>query len=497
MKLAFVGVGDAGTRIVDRLVRAERASGRSVSDGNVLVFNTDDAAFEAATAVPDERRVLLGDTHPAVRRRPDPAEAGGADGAETADGAGGADETEALASEIDPFGVGGDPDTGAAVAEAELPEIRRALDRIDETEVAGTMLVTGLGGGTGTGVGSVLLEELNSIYETPVYVLGALPAATEPDRRALTAARGIRTVVPLADAVFPVDNEAWRRGDPVAERYDAINDAIAARVLALFGAGERDPESVSELRVDPADVTRTLEVGGVASIGHATHELTPDDAGVVTRLLRLLGIADAPESDGAEADAATVKRLVRRALESTLTLPCSVDSADRVLVILSGPPDAVSRKGFETGRYLLEEETETVEVLAGDEPVPGATEVTATVVLSNVTDVPRIDEIQRRAVAALDASDAGDDGKTVLGDAADADTRSGAPDPADGPGDDAAGDSHASEDGQTGNPTDGAAGAEPDGASSESATETDGSASEDGDGSVHGFDFTAGDDRGK
>jgi len=479
MKLAFVGVGDAGTRIVDRLVRAERASGRSVSDGNVLVFNTDDAAFEAATAVPDERRVLLGDTHPAVRRRPDPAESGAVGETESddddgnVDGAGDAGETEAHAAEVDPFGVGGDPETGAAVAEAERPEIRRALDRIDETEVAGTMLVAGLGGGTGTGVGSVLLEELDSIYETPVYVLGALPAATESDRRALTAARGIRTVVPLADAVFPVDNEVWRRGDPVAERYDAINDAVAARVLALFGAGERDPESVSELRVDPADVTRTLEVGGVASIGHATRELAPDDAGVVTRLLRLLGIADAPESDGADADAATVKRLVRRALESTLTLPCSVDSADRVLVILSGPPDAVSRKGFETGRYLLEEETATVEVLAGDEPVPGATEVTATVVLSNVTDVPRIDEIQRRAVAALDASDAGDDGTTVLGDAAEAAERSAA------------------------DPPHGATDVRSDGERSEPAAEADGSRSEDGDGSAHGFDFTAGDDRGE
>lgn len=475
MKLAFVGVGDAGTRIVDRLVRAERASGRSVSDGNVLVFNTDDAAFRAATAVPDDRRVLLGDTHPAVRRRPDPAEPDAVDGAEpdAVDGAEPDDETGPYTSEINPFGVGGDPDTGAAVAEAERPEIRRALDRIDETAVAGTMLVAGLGGGTGTGVGSVLLDELDSIYETPVYALGTLPAATEPDRRALTAARGIRTVVPLADAVFPVDNEAWRRGDPVTERYDAINDAIAARVLALFGAGERDPESVSELRIDPADVTRTLEVGGVASIGHTTREFTPDDAGVVTRLLRLLGIADAPESDGADADAATVKRLVRRALESTLTLPCSVDSADRVLVILSGPPDAISRKGFETGRYLLEEETGTVEVLAGDEPVPGATAVTATVVLSNVTDVPRIDEIQRRAVAALDASDAGDDGATVLGDAADADARSAA------------------------DSADGAAGAQPDGPGRESAAEIDGSASEDGDGATHGFDFTAGDDSGE
>lgn len=73
------------------------------------------------------------------------------------------------------------------------------------------------------------------------------------------------------------------------------------------------------------------------------------------------------------------------------------------LVVLSGPPDAVSRKGFESARYWLERETDTVEVLAGDEPRPRASTLTATVVLTNVTDVPRIDALQERAVAAQDS----------------------------------------------------------------------------------------------
>ena len=57
-------------------------------------------------------------------------------------------------------------------------------------------------------------------------------------------------------------------------------------------------------------------------------------------------------------------------VESTLTLPCVPMPADPVLVILSGPPDAISREGFETGCYLFEGETDNVEVLAGDEPIP-------------------------------------------------------------------------------------------------------------------------------
>jgi cell division GTPase FtsZ len=392
MKISLFGVGNAGVRIVDRLVAAEADRGRSFTDGNVLTFDTATTAFEQATAVPEERQVLLGETHPSVSQP-----AASTDSGDDADGdAGDADDD----TDVDD-GVGGDPEVGASVATAELPEIRRELDLVDETEVDAAMLVAGLGGGTGCGVGSVLLEELQSIYEEPVYVLGVLPAATEPDGRALTAARGLRTMVPTADAVFPVDNETWRGdADRIATRYEAINDVIVTRVVSLFAAGESASGSASEIRLDPADVRRTLGVGGVASIGQATFDLDTGPDGWLARIRALLGLGG---QDAAEAtDAATVKRLIRRALESTLTLPCDVASADRVLLLLSGPPGDISRKGFETGRYLLEQETQTVEVLAGDEPLAGAKTLTATVLLANVTDVPRIEALQQRAVAVQD-----------------------------------------------------------------------------------------------
>lgn len=386
MKLSLFGVGDAGTRLVDKLLQAEVETGRNFTDGNVLAFNTAAEAFGETDALPEERQILIGDTHSAVNQYVEPAD----DGPDT-------DTASATDRDRSP-GVAGDPELGAEVADDELPEIRRALDLVDDTEVDAAMIVAGLGGGTGCGVSSVLLAELKSIYEIPVYVLGALPAADESDERAHTAARAIRTCVPLADAVLPVDNEAWARStQPLTEQYDEINEMVATRMLSLFAAGESEPATVSEMRIDPADVMRTLAVGGLSSVGHATIEVDTSDEGLFARLMQLLGLAE--ETPDTQTDAATIKRLVRSALNSKLTLPCDIESTDRVLVILSGPPSAISRKGFETGRYLLEEETGTVEVLAGDEPLPNAGKITATVLFSNVTDVSRVDELQKRAVA--------------------------------------------------------------------------------------------------
>ena len=374
MKLALLGVGNAGTQIVDQLLAAESQTDRPLTEGNVLAFNTTPSAFADTTHIDGERQVVIGDIHPDVTRPEDIADRSGEDRRE---------------------GVAGDPELGVEVARDDLPEIRRSLDMVDDTEVDAAMIVAGLGGGTGCGLGAVLLEELASIYEIPIYVLGVLPTSEESDQRAWTAARAVRTFVPLADAVFPVDTESWLASTE-SDGYGELNRAIATRLVSLFGSGERESTAISELRMDPNDLKRTLDVGGLATVGYAETELDDVSEGWYRRLRRLLGF-DVPDPEP-QTDAVSIKNLVQRAVDSKLTLQCDIETADRVLLVLSGPPKELSRKGFETGRYLLEDETGTVEVLAGDEPLPGATRVTATILLSNVTGVPRIEALQQRAV---------------------------------------------------------------------------------------------------
>ncbi len=380
MKLALLGVGNAGVRLVDQLHGAEGPE-NPLSNGNLLVINTTPSTFAETDHIADDRQVLIGDTHPEVSQ-PETPRAGEkreeGDAAETTD---------------QPEGVAGDPELGVEVAREDLPEIRRALDSVDDTEVDAAMVVAGLGGGTGCGVGSVLLEELTSIYEIPVYVLGVLPSDDESDQRAWNAARAIQTVVPKADAVLPIDNETWHEG---GDEYTAVNDAVTERLLSLFGAGEAEGKPLPELRMDPNDIKRTLAVGGVSTVGYVRTELPVEPVGWFEKLRRLLGWGTAKQP--VRSDATTIKKLVEEALESTFTLPCDISTTDRVLLILTGPPRELSRKGFETGRSLLETETGTVEILAGDNPDPEATAVTATLLLANVTGVDRIETLQERAV---------------------------------------------------------------------------------------------------
>jgi len=91
---------------------------------------------------------------------------------------------------------------------------------------------------------------------------------------------------------------------------------------------------------------------------------------------------------------------VRRAVQSRLTCPAEVASAERALVVVSGPPSELSQKGLVRARQWLETEIDSVEVLAGDDPRQAAEDLSATVLLSNVTEVPRIDRLQEQAVDA-------------------------------------------------------------------------------------------------
>jgi len=204
------------------------------------------------------------------------------------------------------------------------------------------------------------------------------------------------------------DNDTWRRSEDSFETgYTATNREIVKRVGTLLSAGELDGSRVSENAMDASDIRRTLGTGGISIIAYAETSIENGTRAQQGLLGRFRADGTDGHSAGQDADMATkVDGLIRQSVGTRLTCPARVDSAERSLIVVSGPPREISWKGVESARRWVERETGSSEVLAGDDPRESADTVSVAVLLSNVTDLPRVDELQEQAVKAERAIDA-------------------------------------------------------------------------------------------
>ncbi len=364
MNIAVIGFGNAGGKIADAILAFEARTGRSLCR-DALAVNSAEVDLAKLDEIPRDRRLLVGQTHQQVKGR----------------------------------GVGADPELGAEVTRRDLGEVDRALDSVPVHDIDAFLVVAGLGGGTGSGGAPVVADHLRDLYVEPVYGLGVLPSADEGGRASLNAARSLRTFTQSVDNLILFDNDAWQQaGDSIESGYERTNTELARRVTTLLGAGALDDSMVSEAAMDASDINRTLSAGGISTIAYASTEL---DRKSQSGLLDRLGTNGSKET-GSEDDAKKMHGLVRRAVRARLTCPAEVASAERSLAVVSGPPSKLSRKGIEHSRQWLESQTESVEVLAGDDPRQDAGRLSAAVLLSNVTSVPRVDALQEKAVDAKD-----------------------------------------------------------------------------------------------
>jgi cell division GTPase FtsZ len=364
MKLAMIGFGQAGGKIVDKFVEYDKRHGSGIARAAVAV-NTAKADLMGLEHIPDEQRVLIGQ------------------------------------SRVKGHGVGADNELGAEIAEEDIDEVQGAIDTIPVHEVDAFLVVAGLGGGTGSGGAPVLSKHLKRIYTEPVYGLGVLPGSDEGGIYTLNAARSFQTFVREVDNLLVFDNDAWRKtGESVQGGYDEINDEIVRRFGILFGAGEVEAgQEVAESVVDSSEIINTLNSGGVSTVGYASEEVEEKESGGL--LSRLTG---SEENDSLDTAHTTnrITSLVRKAALGRLTLPCEIEGAERALLVMAGPPRHLNRKGIERGRKWLEEQTGSMEVRGGDYPVSGSGFVAGVILLSGVTNVPRIKELQQVAIEAQD-----------------------------------------------------------------------------------------------
>lgn len=365
MKLAMIGFGQAGGKIVDKFLEYDARTGSGIVQAAIAV-NTARADLMGLQNVPQESRVLIGQAR------------------------------------VKGHGVGADNELGAEITEEDIDEVQGAIDNVPVHEIDAFLIVAGLGGGTGSGGSPVLAKHLKRIYTEPVYGLGILPGSDEGGIYTLNAARSFQTFVREVDNLLVFDNDAWRKtGESVEGGYAEINDEIVRRFGVMFGAGEVGAgDDVAESVVDSSEIINTLSGGGVSTVGYDAEAVEEYNSGGLLSRFKNSGTDDMQTANTTN----RITSLVRKAALGRLTLPCEIEGAERALLVVSGPPEHLNRKGIERGRKWLEEQTGSMEVRGGDYPV-NEPNVAAAVLLSGVHNVPRIKELQQVAIEAQENID--------------------------------------------------------------------------------------------
>lgn len=361
MRIALIGIGQGGGKVTDKLLEYDVKKGGNDFIQGCVAVNTAKQDLKGLEYVPEENKELIGE------------------------------------SEVKGNGVGADNRKGRDIMKDEVNEVMMHINEMPIHKIDAFMTVAALGGGTGSGGMPVLAQQIKKRFEEPVYGLGILPSSEEGQIYSVNAARSLESCVDSTDNLMIFDNDAFNRGAKNIESwYDELNTMIAERFGTLLSAGElSEDDYAAESVVDASEVINTLECGGITSLGYATSKLDPDNVnpGLLTKIM---GDTEVDEGESVS----RLKGLCQKSMSGRLTLKANVESTERALVIFSGPPKYLSRKGIEEGRKVIEKRTDCMEVRGGDYPRPNYGKVSVTVVLSGIHDISRIRELQKIAVEA-------------------------------------------------------------------------------------------------
>jgi hypothetical protein len=140
----------------------------------------------------------------------------------------------------------------------------------------------------------------------------------------------------------------------------------------LLAAGEASNGSAESV-VDSSEVINTLRPGGIAAIGYN----------------------QSPAADTAEDNINTVMSTTRSAVLSGLSLTGET-AAEAALLVVTGEPAKISRKGVEKSRRWIEDETESMQVRGGDFPRE-TDKIGALVLLGGLQKSDRVQQFYERA----------------------------------------------------------------------------------------------------
>lgn len=250
-----------------------------------------------------------------------------------------------------------------------------------------TVVVASGAGGTGSGGIGWLIKGLKERIEKPVYAIIVLPFAYEEKGEnsfaVVNTATCIKTVNQYADAVFLLDNERFAKADVgITTNLSIINQKMVKNFYDLFCAGEETRHKhIGSKVIDAGDIKQTLE--NICTIGRGEVPLSTfypfrkDNYKTAAR-----------ESIGAVGALGLAI--------NNLSLNVNIADSRKILLIISGPRDTSTLSVMGELSNALQERSPHSIVRIGDYP-RSSKEIAVTVVLAQMTAIPKMDELFSRA----------------------------------------------------------------------------------------------------
>jgi cell division GTPase FtsZ len=344
MRVAVIGIGQAGGRVADLLTYHSLYGMARDSVPFSLAINTARADLSVLRTIPQRDRILIGE------------------------------------SQVRGHGVGLIRNVATAIATDALPTIMREIVRKNLEYVDAFWLIAGLGGGTGSGSVPVIARRLKELYEQPVFVLGVLPTRDEGELMAENATTCLAELHSVVDGILIFDNDMWtKEGLSLEQCYKFMNYELVRPFPLLLAAGEVTGTDVGIKVVDASDITATWK--DLAFIGHWKLK-----ASALRPRFPLFFWKKKVEVIGPTLACSTVVRNAATKMSGDF----SPDKVGRILIVLAGRREHISMEGYSEVRNWLRSYMPNAEIRGGDFPIRRAKELDAILLVGGVRSLPRL-----------------------------------------------------------------------------------------------------------
>ncbi|MDD1727916.1 MAG: hypothetical protein LUQ50_02460 [Methanospirillum sp.] len=370
MRLLILGLGTAGSRIADAIAEPTDRSTRSTAIHAIAVDN-DPEVLESLTNIEREGKVY--------------------------------------------FPKDSISDPTLLTTTFTIDEVKARLRSYDAGGHDAVLLCAGLGGGLIDLVPHLVGIIRETMYE-PVFALVTLPANGEGQERLKRAASNMRQIRAILDGVIVFDNQLWldkareqietaiqQKNQATTERfwlpgtpekistdpYDVVNRQIAQRVQLLIQAGEVQ-DTPPQMVLDTREILNTITGMDLITIGLADEPLNDQSR---------MGFFKQKEESIVyrQERAGRIVKLAEKAVFRDISAFCELSSARKALILLAGPEEELSMKGFMAVRKWVDDSINGYELRSGDSPVSAryGTHVAVLIVLSGLNEIPRVSELDQ------------------------------------------------------------------------------------------------------